>query len=216
MAEPDQCYQCLSPPKDTTLLRCGQCKSRRYCSKHCQKQDWIYGGHKRSCDSKSSTSSQSVSTIPGVRLPCKSEDSGSLTAVEIPSNHIIFQSHVLPVPSLLEIPLVIHRVGTHSEDEADLDCQIATYLNIHPVSGFAPEQWLSRVGTCVVARKDGKPLKVEQLDMVWTFIDEVLDKYGGEGPERARQEWNKKAFQLFEKEYVKKKALEGLGSVYDV
>ena len=103
---------------------------------------------------------------------------------KIPSDHVIFQSHVLPVPGLLDVPLVIYRVGTQAENEEELDCQVATYLNIHPVSGCAPEQWLSRVGTCVVARKDKRPFRTEHLETVWMFIDDVLDWCGtceGEG-----------------------------------
>ncbi|KAH6973973.1 hypothetical protein EDB80DRAFT_900410 [Ilyonectria destructans] len=60
---------------------------------------------------------------------------------------------------LIEVPLVLHRVGTRSANRADLDNQIATYLNINSDSGFVPPTWQSHVGTIVVARKDRKPLR---------------------------------------------------------
>ncbi|XP_044715312.1 uncharacterized protein HRG_11289 [Hirsutella rhossiliensis] len=57
-------------------------------------------------------------------------------------------------PRLIEVPLVLDRTGTQSVNEADLDNQIATYLNIDANSGFAPPDWQSQVGTVVVARKE--------------------------------------------------------------
>jgi hypothetical protein len=72
----------------------------------------------------------------------------------IKADHPIFSNYVPPVPALIEIPLVLHRVGTQSQTRAGLDNQIATYLNIDSKSGFAPPAWRSYVGTVLVARKD--------------------------------------------------------------
>ncbi|KAK3660316.1 hypothetical protein LTR56_000692 [Elasticomyces elasticus] len=89
----------------------------------------------------------------------------------------MFGSPALEVPGLLGIPMVIHRVGTISTgDRADLDCQIATYLNIKSSDGLmAPPQWQSHVGSCLVARKDQKPLSLPHVEAVWMFISMVLD-----------------------------------------
>ncbi|KAK4888622.1 hypothetical protein LTR27_012517 [Elasticomyces elasticus] len=69
--------------------------------------------------------------IKGVRLLCTKEGPSPFREADIPSNHAMFDgSPPLEVPAILGIPMVIHRVGTKSSDRADLDCQIATYLNI--------------------------------------------------------------------------------------
>lgn len=41
----DWCAHCLTSAK--TLLLCGQCQNARYCSKQCQKLDWLV--HKNCC-----------------------------------------------------------------------------------------------------------------------------------------------------------------------
>ncbi|KAM4060882.1 hypothetical protein HRG_014354 [Hirsutella rhossiliensis] len=84
------------------------------------------------------------------------------------------------VPGLIEVPLVLDRTGTQSVNEADLDNQIATYLNIDANSGFAPPDWQSQVGTVVVARKDRKPFYPQHLEGVWMFCDHILDLFGKE------------------------------------
>ncbi|KAK5735723.1 hypothetical protein LTR17_007895 [Elasticomyces elasticus] len=108
--------------------------------------------------------------IKGVRLLCTKEGPSPFRQVDIPSNHAMFGSPPLEVPAILGIPMVIHRVGTKSRDRADLDCQIATYLNIKYSDGLAPPQWQSHVGSCLVARKDKKPLSLPHLEAVWMFI----------------------------------------------
>ncbi|KAH8653918.1 hypothetical protein BGZ61DRAFT_468096 [Ilyonectria robusta] len=68
------------------------------------------------------------------------------SATTIPADHPVFSQDIPPVPGLIEVPLVLHRVGTRSANR--------TYLNINSDSGFAPPAWQSHVGTIVVARKD--------------------------------------------------------------
>ncbi|KAK3299159.1 uncharacterized protein B0H64DRAFT_387499 [Chaetomium fimeti] len=118
------------------------------------------------------------------------------SATTIPADHPVFSQAVPPLPGLIGVPLVVHRVGTRSADRADLDNQIATYLNIDPDSGFAPPAWQSNVGTVVVARKDKKPLLQHHLEGVWMYCDYILDLFGeGEGPptrlysRRAFEKW---------------------------
>ncbi|KAH7114751.1 hypothetical protein B0J13DRAFT_460077, partial [Dactylonectria estremocensis] len=95
---------------------------------------------------------------PIVRCDVEKIEFPPWSATTIPTDHPVFSQDVPPVPGLIEVPLVLHRVGTRSANRADLDNQIATYLNINPVSGFPPPVWQSHVGTDVVARKDRKPL----------------------------------------------------------
>ncbi|KAK5719457.1 hypothetical protein LTR15_007981 [Elasticomyces elasticus] len=121
--------------------------------------------------------------IQGVRLLCTKEGPPPFRQADIPSNHAIFGSPALEVPAILGIPMVIHRVGTKSSDGADLDCQIATYLNIKYSNGLAPPEWQSHVGSCLVARKDQKPLSLPHLEAVWMFISMVLDSYSEDDKE---------------------------------
>jgi hypothetical protein len=45
------CYVCKTSATELgqTLYACSMCKSRSYCSKECQRQDWRAGGHKKEC-----------------------------------------------------------------------------------------------------------------------------------------------------------------------
>lgn len=122
------------------------------------------------------------------------------SATTLPADHPIFSQPVPPVPRLIEVPLVLHRVGTQSANRADLDNQIATYINIDAISGFAPPEWQSYVGTVIAARKDRKPLLPQHLEGVWMYCDYILDLFGeGEGaPSRL---YNRAAFEKWWKQY---------------
>jgi hypothetical protein len=112
----------------------------------------------------------------------------------------MFTDPVPDIPRLIELPLVIHRVGTVAPDRAYLDNQIATYLNIDAETGFAAMRWQSHVGTVIVARQDKKPLLVHHLEGVWMFCDHILDLFGdGDGP--PRRLYNRAAFERWWKGY---------------
>jgi len=136
--------------------------------------------------------------IQAVTVPCMLEQKSTplFSATTISSDHIVFSKPVLPIPGLIEIPLVMHKVLTWSTgtSRADLDNQIATYLNIDADSGFAPPAWQSEVGTVVVARKDKKPLLPQHVEAVFEYCNGILDRFGdGEGAPRAL--YNRAAFQ---------------------
>jgi hypothetical protein len=136
--------------------------------------------------------------VEAVIVRCEVEKRRSLpwSAHTVPGDHPMFLQPVAPIPALIEVPLVLHRVGTESVNQVDLDNQIATYLNIDANSGYAPPEWQSHVGTILVARKDRKPFPPQHLEGVWMFCDHILDLFGeGEGPPRwlysrqAFEEW---------------------------
>jgi hypothetical protein len=133
------------------------------------------------------------------------------SATTIPADHPIFSQPVPPVPRLVEVPLVLHRVGTQSANRADLDNQIATYINVDADSGFAPLAWQSHVGTVVVARKDKKPLLPHHVEGMWMYCDRILDRFGdGEGP--PRRLYNRQAFETWWKHYCEEQRGFRLGS----
>jgi len=145
---PDWCPYCGSEPEpgESLYKRCGGCKSRSCCSTDCQRADWKE--HKELCKlvalentAKAAAAEQARSTVKGVNLICTKETGGSYE-VDIPSDHSIFARQLLEVPCILGIPMVIHRVGTQSNNQPELDCQIATYLNI---------KYSERFGTSAVA-----------------------------------------------------------------
>ncbi|KAH7110213.1 hypothetical protein B0J13DRAFT_516668 [Dactylonectria estremocensis] len=138
------------------------------------------------------------------------------SATTIPADHPVFSQPVPPVPGLIEVPLVLYRVGTRSANRADLDNQIATYLNIDAYSGFAPPEWQSLVGTTVVARKDRKPLLPQHLEGVWMYCDHILDLFG-EGEGAPTSLYNRPAFEKWWVEYreEQKKVRPGNGGERD-
>ncbi|KAJ0122848.1 Uncharacterized protein HZ326_31567, partial [Fusarium oxysporum f. sp. albedinis] len=124
----------------------------------------------------------------------------SVTSVK--ADHPIFSNFVPPIPRLIEVPLVFHRVGSQSADRADLDNQVITYLHIDSESGFAPPSWQSHIGTVLVARKDQKTLRPQHLEGVWMYCDHILDLFGdGEGA--PTHMYRRQAFEEWWKDYCK-------------
>lgn len=155
-------------------------------------------------------------------MNCAKDGPAAWSECHIPSNHPMFSNDLLKVPALLEIPLVIHRVGTQSSYRGSLDCQIATFLNVEPDDGLALPEWQSGVGTCIVARKDKKPLSQEQLEIVWMYIDRLMEVFG-DNPAMAPKMWSRKLFEHFFARYkrdevsqMNRKEFESVKSLYDV
>lgn len=143
--------------------------------------------------------SHALDLVKGIRLACNKEP-GGFWEVDIPSDHSIFDEPLLEVPALLGIPLVIHRLGTQLNIRADLDCHIATWRNIKYANGFAPIEWQSHVGTCLVARKDKKPLNEEHMDAVRMYVSRLLDLFGND-PKYAQKEMTRAAFEKWFENY---------------
>lgn len=121
-----------------------------------------------------------VPPVKGVRIFCDKDKRimvKPFAATEISPLDPVFKEPVLPVWARLGIPLVMRRVGTTSDDRADLDCQIATYLAINDDNGFADMKWQSYVGTVIVARKDKMPLTPQHLEGLWMYAIEILEAF---------------------------------------
>ena len=202
------CSSCHRQPRpgEAAFLRCSGCRTEYYCSTQCQRKAWKRG-HKQQCSimklansALATAAMHTGETVVAVRLACNKE-SGGFWNVSVPANHTMFDSPLLEVPAIMGIPLVIHRVGTQSNNRADLDCRIATFLNVKYEDGFAPREWQSHVGTCIVARKDKKPLSAEHLEAVWMYIDRLMDIFGEEGPEKAQKEISRDSFEEWFEDY---------------
>jgi hypothetical protein len=158
----------------------------------------------QSAASASSATHSPLGSIQAVIVRCnvESREFPPWSTTMIPADHRIFSQPVPNIPALIEVPLVLDRVGTQSADRADLDNQIATYLNIDANSGFAPPAWQSHVGTVVVARKDGKALLPQHLEGVWMYCDRILCLFG-EGEGAPTRLYNRQAFEKWWKGYCK-------------
>ncbi|KAI5918085.1 hypothetical protein F4810DRAFT_693559 [Camillea tinctor] len=145
------------------------------------------------------------SSIPAVVIRCEGERLTNLPwcAATVSATHTVFSQPAAPVPTLVGVPLVLHRVGTRAATRSALDNQMATYLSIDAESGFAPAAWQAYVGTVVVARKDRKPLLPHHVEGLWMYCDYILDLFGeGEGP--PRHLYNRQAFEKWWKKYCQR------------
>ncbi|KAF1847749.1 uncharacterized protein K460DRAFT_363787 [Cucurbitaria berberidis CBS 394.84] len=220
------CHRQPSPDEGAFQI-CSGCKSQSYCSSQCQRKSWR-SGHKQECKVIAlSTKAQAIAathtgdSVEAVKLRCEKEG-GGFRKISLEPNHIVFDGPLLQVPAIMGIPLVIHRVGTKSNNRADLDCRIATFLNVKYEDGFAPPQWQSHVGTCIVARKDKKPLSAEHVEAVWMYIDKLMDTFGEEGPQAAQKEISREHYEEWFERYRDSEAENGrdewrnVGSIYNV
>ncbi|KAF2867728.1 hypothetical protein BDV95DRAFT_502055, partial [Massariosphaeria phaeospora] len=131
-------------------------------------------------------------------------------------DHPIFDKPIVPVPALLGVPLVMHKVGTRSNNNgADLSCRIATCLNADPETSFAPPTW-QFPGTCIVARRDRKPLSSEHLEAVWMYIDKLQDYHPEDEPEDAEDPMSREGFEGWFEDYKNDQAENGRDGWKDV
>ena len=103
--------------------------------------------------------------------------------VLLPPDDPIFTSPVLPVTEKFGYPLVMRRMQNRLARGVDTDNQHATWLNINPITGWAPDIWQHSVGSVIVAHPNKVPLKVARLAAVVDYVSDILDDFGEWGPE---------------------------------
>ncbi|KAI2610256.1 uncharacterized protein GGS25DRAFT_254408 [Hypoxylon fragiforme] len=143
--------------------------------------------------------------IPAVILRCEKEKQNHppWSAVNLASDHLAFEENpVSPISALIEVPLMLHRVHSQFKNQWEQDNQIATYLMIDPITGFAPPQWQSWVGTVLAVRADRKPLLPHHLEGVWMYCDRILDIFG-DGNGAPQHLYNRKAFEEWWEGYAR-------------
>jgi hypothetical protein len=219
--------RCAACSKDlTTSSRCSGCKSVYYCSPACQKSDWKKC-HKQQCkvltlanEAQETAAKYTADTVKGIRVAC-SKDPGWADSVDIPSDHAIFAGPLLEVPALMGIPLVMYRLGTQSARQPDLDNQMAPWLNIKFADGFAPQEWQSHVGSCLLARMDKKPLSEEHAGALHEYMSRILDLFGN-GVQAGQSAITRERFEKWFVGYKKERLMNGykewenVGSLYQV
>jgi hypothetical protein len=76
---------------------------------------------------------------------------------------IIFNSAPLPISTKIGYPLVMARKIDGLPFGQETDNVHATWLNINPVDGFAPQYWQGGIGNVVVAKADNSALTPDEL-----------------------------------------------------
>ncbi|KAH6707851.1 hypothetical protein DL95DRAFT_450274 [Leptodontidium sp. 2 PMI_412] len=165
------CSTCQKPSGDK---KCTACKCTYYCSPECQKTDWVL--HKTRCqflqNHPPGAEPQAISCVK-IHSPHTRYE-----AVEISSDHAVFNTKPLPITAKCGYPLVMFREVEGLQRGPGTDNQHATWLNINPKSGFAPPDWQGGIGTVVVAAADGKLLSVPVLAAITDYVSEILDAFG--------------------------------------
>src|SRR5688572_25070570 len=99
----------------------------------------------------SSAASGAARSVQAVIIRCDGEQGAGLppwSSTTIPADHPVFWEPITPLASCLDIPIAVHREDTQPTDAlANLDNQVAAYLNIKPETGMADLSWQSGVGT---------------------------------------------------------------------
>ncbi|KAF8190349.1 hypothetical protein K438DRAFT_1971220 [Mycena galopus ATCC 62051] len=160
--------------------------------------------------------SSAKSAVGGIVIPCHSEiqfGPGIFNDIDLDASHPIHtQGIVCPVSAQVGLPIIMYRHlkedPLRMNPDSGLDNQRATYLMIDPVSGFAPPQWQSCVGSVTVMRKDGKPLTKQAIETIWMYHDHVLDLFGDYGM-APRDTMTSEGFVDYCAEYKENKLLNG-------
>ena len=173
--------------------RCSACNAVWYCNRDCQKRNWAV--HKRVCSPTTPAPipqnldpTKPVGDIACVKI-LSSGDGGCYKAITLPSTDPIFTYEPLPVTVRIGYPLVMKRTHFNLERMPETDNQHATWLNINPATGWAPDLWQHSIGSVIVANLDRTPLKVSTLGAITDYVSDILDVFGEEGPESVKRKY---------------------------
>jgi hypothetical protein len=90
----------------------------------------------------------------------------------------IFNNTSLPISTKIGYPLVMARKIDGLPFGQETDNVHATWLNINPVDGFAPQYWQGGIGDVVVAKADKSALTPDELGGVVDYVSAILDAFG--------------------------------------
>lgn len=193
---------------------CSKCKTAWYCSKECQKAHWEI--HKPLCRP------YSPNEVWGIKLLCDAEKPPSASKDNsgpvpgrfvhelVNTNHPVFKrGELCPVTALFGIPLLIYSAAVERGiDMPGQGNQPAVYLRIEPDNGFAPPPWqMCLPGSCIVVRRDKKPLLKATLEAIYAFHGKILNGAGypeSDGWAPIREYMTPAAFQFFSRDHFEK------------
>jgi hypothetical protein len=81
------------------------------------------------------------------------------------------------------------RTHSNLQRSPATDNQHATWLNINPNTGFAPDIWQHSIGNVIVANLDRSPLAGSRLAAITDYVSDILDEFGNGGPESVRRKY---------------------------
>ena len=190
------------------ISHCSACNAMWYCSRDCQKRDWRL--HKQSCNATTPapTSQDSDPTEPVRDVICvkmfSHGEGRRYEAITLPSTDPIFTSKPLPITVRFGYPLVMKRTQLNLKRSPDTDNQHATWLNIDPSTGWAPDTWQHSIGSVIVANPDMKPLKISTLGAITDYVSDILDDFGEEGPQSVKRKYyGQRSRQLLDEHIVR-------------
>jgi len=211
-----QCNHCKKV-FDISLTPCSNCQSVHYCSRDCQTSH--IPQHTLTCAALANLNSQrqkpiqeqmstsqnvpAVDLLGGENHPFNPKEV-VLTASQADDILNGGKGFVSPISKLIGVPLVVYRQresGARVEGRsAAMDNQAVTYLMIDIEHGFAPDEWQHSIGPVTVVRTDRKPLTTPALEMIWMYVDLILDHFGEEG-EAPKWRYTPQAFQEWCRRY---------------
>jgi hypothetical protein len=172
--------------------RCGACRKVYYCSETCQKNDWK--SHKPNCLNEEKT----------IQACLVDGDQVIEQQIAIKGNELTDRTiwHICRVPTMLGVPLVVKRLGPSTNIQ---DREIAVFMMVDPVTGFAPLPWQSgahqKLGRLLFAFADGRPLSFNMVWSVYSYIYDLMDLYSdGKEDYVQRNKLNPSAFNKYKKE----------------
>ncbi|KAJ7221290.1 ectomycorrhiza-upregulated zf-MYND domain-containing protein [Mycena pura] len=210
MSEPF-CVSCQSERDEGDLKSCSGCSSVRYCSKKCQTEHWKI--HKPMCRQLQ------PDEVWGIKLLCDRELAARPPSSEpdiarriqhilLKKNHPVFsRGDLCPATQAYGFPLLMFSDGMHLGRQTEgSQNQPAVYLRIEVGNGLAPVDWQTLdPDTCIVVRRDCKPLTREAMEACYAFHSMLLhDVYGYpeyDGWTPFRENITRAAFQLFYRKY---------------
>lgn len=116
------------------------------------------------------------------RIPCTG-DKAQRANLLFPKTHSMFTecspNGNCPALALCGVPFVVKKIESRTSlrERYHYDNQWATYMMIDPISGFAPPEWQSYVGSVLIYRPGGKHCGGDDVGVVNHFLNDILDKY---------------------------------------
>ena len=148
MSDKSNC--CSNCQTESAKFNCSSCKSASYCSQACQKVNWPI--HKQVCQ-------KTVVVVNGDQV---SEE--PLVYSRILNGHW----KECTVPAMLGVPIKVMRLRPYTSLPHR---EIAVFMMVDPVTGFAPPEWSRDLGVLAFVRTDLKEFK---MDLFWSLYSYIF------------------------------------------
>ena len=173
---------CSNCNKEKVILRCTKCKKAYYCNINCQKSDWLK--HKSKCTPAKIT----IVLVSGIKTSTETITSDQITG---------FRDCV--VTSMLGFDIKYKR---WAKNLTKPDREIALFLMIDLISGFADAEWQIECGIVAFFLNNG--IMTENLFWdLYSYIFHLMDYYASpqwKSTEIQKMKLNPSSFLLYQQE----------------